>query len=181
MMSNPPQATPWPLHAANSQEFEAFYQQHLPRIYNFFRYRFADNALAEDLTSVTFEKAWKKRGQYRRDLAAFSTWLFTIARNVAVDAMRQTRPQLALEDTPEIPAAESLEEAVQHRHDLRRLDGLLRSLDARESELVALKYGADLNNREIARLTGLSESNVGVILFRTLENLREKWKDQNEG
>jgi RNA polymerase sigma-70 factor (ECF subfamily) len=49
------------------------------------------------------------------------------------------------------------------------------SLSDRERELIALKYGAELNNRLIARLTGLSESNVGSILHRVIGSLREKW------
>ena len=42
-------------------------------------------------------------------------------------------------------------------------------------ELVALKYGAGLTNREIARLMGLGESNVGTILHRTVKELRANW------
>jgi len=41
--------------------------------------------------------------------------------------------------------------------------------------LIALKYGASLNNRQIAELTGLSESNVGTILHRTVGALRAQW------
>lgn len=53
---------------------------------------------------------------------------------------------------------------------------LLLQLEERERELVALKYGAGLTNRDIARLTGLSESNVGVILHRTVRSLRQEWE-----
>jgi len=49
------------------------------------------------------------------------------------------------------------------------------TLPARERELLALKYGAGSNNREIAVVTGLSESNVGTILHRTVQALRERW------
>jgi RNA polymerase sigma-70 factor, ECF subfamily len=66
-------------------DFERLYRAELPGIYNFFRYRVGDGPLAEDLTADTFEKAWRNRNRYRYDLAAFSTWLFTIARRVAQD------------------------------------------------------------------------------------------------
>jgi RNA polymerase sigma-70 factor, ECF subfamily len=49
-------------------------------------------------------------------------------------------------------------------------------LPEREQELIALKYGADLTNREIARLTGLSETNVGSILYRVVRKLRQRWE-----
>ena len=61
------------------------------------------------------------------------------------------------------------------RSNLSRLALLTQSLSDRERELVALKYGAELTNRLIARLTGLSESNVGSILHRVVRSLREKW------
>jgi len=46
--------------------------------------------------------------------------------------------------------------------------------------LISLKYGGGLNNREIASLTGLTESNVGTILHRVVEDLRKQWEDDNE-
>jgi RNA polymerase sigma-70 factor (ECF subfamily) len=53
----------------------------------------------------------------------------------------------------------------------------LTQLEDRNGELVALRYGAGLTNRAIAGLTGLSESNVGVILHRTLKQLRVDWEE----
>ena len=70
---------------AREVDWEAAYQADLPRIYNFFRYRVGDDHVAEDLTAATFEKAWRNRHRYRYDLAAFSTWLFSIARHSAAD------------------------------------------------------------------------------------------------
>ena len=75
--------------AATNANFEELYHAELPRIYNYFCYCVGDNQLAEDLTSVTFEKAWRNRERYRHDLAAFSTWLMSIARRVAGDYYRK--------------------------------------------------------------------------------------------
>jgi RNA polymerase sigma-70 factor (ECF subfamily) len=164
---------------AAEADFEALYREQLPRIYNFFRYRFGDEALAEDLTSATFEKAWRSRERYRRDLSAFGTWLFTIARRLAVDHYRRRRADLPLEAAPP-PDGENVEDSAQRRVDLARLDALLAGQSDRERELVALKYGAGLANREIARLTGMSESNVGVTLYRLVRALRAEW-ETNDG
>ena len=57
----------------------------------------------------------------------------------------------------------------------QRLAALLETLPPRERELIAMKYGADMTNRAIARATGLSESNVGTILHRGVESLRVRW------
>lgn len=158
-------------------DFEELYHEHLPRIYNYFRYRVGDGPQAEDLTSKTFEKAWRNRRRYRRDLAAFSTWLFTIAQRVAVDHYRRQRPQASLDDV-QLSVDENLEDRAQVLADIRRLSVLLPRLADRDRELVALKYGAGLTNRTIAGLTGLSESNVGVILHRALQMLRSEWEEE---
>jgi RNA polymerase sigma-70 factor, ECF subfamily len=156
------------------------YRRELPRILNFFRYRVADGATAEDLTSLTFEKAWRGRMQYRHDAAAFSTWLFAIARNVAVDHYRRHRREVPLEDGIEPFSETTPEDAAVRRSDARRLSALLRELPHRERELMALKYGADVTNRAIAEIMGLTESNVGTILHRTVSTLRARWYEKDE-
>src|SRR5688572_29592941 len=87
---------------AADPNWEAVYTEQLPRVYNFFRYRLGNEAHAEDLTSRTFEKAWTARGRYRRDLAGFSTWLLSIARNVAIDHLRAQCPHLPLEAAEDV-------------------------------------------------------------------------------
>lgn len=159
-------------------DFEAVYQTELPRVYNFFRYRVGDDQVAEDLTAETFEKAWRKREQYRADLASFSTWLFALARRVAADYYRKRRPTSSLEETTVVSDVSPIEDLAQERAEFAQLAQLLARLADRERELVALKYGAGLTNRDIARLTGLSETNVSTILFRVTQQLRAQWKDE---
>jgi RNA polymerase sigma-70 factor (ECF subfamily) len=156
--------------------FEEVYRAELPRIYNYFRYRVGDGPLAEDLTSETFEKAWRNRWRYRRELAAFSTWLFTIARRVGQDHYRKKHDDLPLDRVSEPLTSENLEDLIEQHADFAQLSVLLARLADRERELVALKYGAGLTNRAIARLSGLSESNVGVILHRAVQTLRSEWE-----
>jgi RNA polymerase sigma-70 factor (ECF subfamily) len=171
--------TTWLEAPAQEADFEEVYQQELPRIYNFFRYRFGDDVTAEDLTADTFEKAWRNRERYKRDLSAFSTLLFTIARRVAVDHYRRQRSNAPLDEIIQIPTDENTEDATEQRADLARLSILLSRLADRDRELVSLKYGAGLTNRTIASLTGMTESNVGVILHRTIQSLRSEWEVQS--
>lgn len=162
-------------------DWDAVYRQELPRIYNYFRYRLGDNALAEDLTSATFEKAWRARDKYRRDLAAFSTWLLTIARNAATDHLRAHRPALSFDDLVDHPAPGSPHETYTRSAQLEQLGALLAKLSEHERDLVALKYGADLNNREIAAQLDMSESNVGTSLYRIVGKLRTAWSESERG
>jgi RNA polymerase sigma-70 factor (ECF subfamily) len=156
-------------------DWDGVYAEQLPRVYNFFRYRVGEGPVAEDLTSLTFEKAWRARHRYRKDLASSATWLLVIARRVAVDHYRATRRQVPLEEAEAMASGPTPEEIAEQRSDLERLGRLLAALPGRERELVALKYGARLTNRAIAGLTGLSESNVGTILHRTVQDLRARW------
>lgn len=160
---------------ARVTEWDARFAEALPRVYNFFRYRVGDGPLAEDLTSITFEKAWRGRERYRRDRAAFGTWLFTVARNVVVDHFRSARPSVSLEEVEDLPGGPTPEDLAERRSDEEHLGRLLARRSDRDRELLALKYGAECTNREIARLTGLSESNVGTILHRAVEGLRADW------
>lgn len=156
-------------------DWDVVYAEQLPRVYNFFRYRVGDGPVAEDLTSTTFEKAWRGRNRYRKDLGRFGTWVMAIARNVAVDHYRRRRPEATLEEASAVAAGPTPEDLAEQRSDIERLGGLLETLPARERDLIALKYGAGLTNRDIARLTGLSESNVGTRLHRTVQTLRDRW------
>ena len=161
-----------------SVDWDAIYAAYLPRVYNFFRYRIGPGPQAEDLTAATFEKAWRARQSYRRDLAAFSTWLFTIARHIASDYLRRRAPEVPLDALSEQAGDDTPEEHAAKRADVERLALLLADLDTLQRELLALKYGAGLTNREIAKLVNLSESNVGTILFRLVRELRARWEEK---
>ena len=156
-------------------DWDAVYRQQLPRVYNFFRYRFGSTADAEDLTSRTFEKAWTARARFRRDVAGFSTWLFTIARNVAIDHVRAQRNDAPLEAAAAIAGGTTPEDDASRQSDADRLARLLARLPERDRELLAMKFGADMTNRAIAQATGLSESNVGTIVHRAIAVLRSEW------
>jgi RNA polymerase sigma-70 factor, ECF subfamily len=90
--------------------------------------------------------------------------------------LRARQPNERLDEAAEVPSPDDTPEqqAVQ-QSEAQRLGALLATLTPRERELIAMKYGADLTNRAIARATGLTESNVGTILHRAVESLRERW------
>ena len=158
-------------------DWDAVFAEELPRVYNFFRYRLGDCPDVDDLTSATFEKAWRARQRYRRDLSGFTTWLLAIARNVATDYFRARRPSAPLDEAAHVTASSGTpEEQLARKSDIDRLSQVLARLPERDRELLALKYGAGLTNRAIARVTGLSESNVGTIVHRAVHALRADWR-----
>ncbi len=165
--------------AVTEVDWDAVYTEQLPRVYSFLRLRTGDAALAEELTAQTFEQAWRARARYRHDLGSFSTWLFAIARNAAAAHFRrgQSGREVPLDRIDARPDPRILEEIVERWDDADRLRALLTDLSMRERELIELKYGARLTNRAIAALTGLSESNVGTTLHRTVRRLAVAWEE----
>lgn len=101
-------------------------------------------------------------------------WIFGIARNAALDELRRRRRTAALMTDPEDPAAAAAVsgsgEEAERRATVRTA---LARLDARDRELVALKFHAGLSNAEIAGLLGVSESNAGTKVHRAVTKLRE--------
>jgi RNA polymerase sigma-70 factor, ECF subfamily len=161
---------------AAEPDWDQVYGEQLPRVLNFFRYRLGHTVDVEDLTARTFEKAWRARHRYRRDLAGFSTWLLTIARNVAIDHLRARQRYEPPEVAAAVPSPDyTPEQQAVHQSEAQRLAALLATLEPRQRELIAMKYGAEMTNRAIAHATGLSESNVGTILHRAVETLRGRW------
>src|SRR5213592_403596 len=122
---------------AHATDWDAAFAEQLPRVYNFFRYRVGAGPVAEDLTSITFEKAWRARHRYRRDLGAFTTWLLTIARNVAADHFRRHRSHASLDEARAVAGGEDPAALAVLRSDIERLARLLERLPERERELIA--------------------------------------------
>ena len=132
--------------------------------------------LSRDEELALAQRLERARHRYRRDLSGFSTWLLTIARHVAIDYLRVRRRHEPLEAAAVVPSADHTpEQQAVRQSEAERLADLLATLEPRQRDLIAMKYGADMTNRAIAYATGLSESNVGSILHRAVETLRGRW------
>lgn len=166
------------------ETFAEFYEQYMSKIFRYIRYRVNNVQLTEDLTSATFEKALAGFSKYSSDRAKFSTWIFAIARNVVIDHYRASgrRETMVLEEVTEIPSADSSpEEKLEKKVELQALQLYLAELSEEEREIIQLKFGAELNNRQIAKMLGLSETNIGTRLYRTVRKLRDSFGESKNG
>jgi RNA polymerase sigma-70 factor (ECF subfamily) len=160
--------------------FERAYASELPRVYGYVRYRVGDRDTADDLTSQTFLRALDRLSTFDPGRAPLSAWILGIARNVVRDHLRarrrwgwlplewlgDSRERASSEPTPEQGAIRS----EQGRQLLRALAGL----SERQRDVLGLKFAGGLTNRAIARLTGLGESHVAVIVYRAVGKLRAR-------
>ena len=170
--------------AGIGETFARLYDEFMPKVFRYIHYKVNNEMLTEDLTSSVFEKALVNFAKYSSDKASFSTWIFSIARNVVIDYYRTNgkRQSMPLDKAMETPATDlSPEEEVERKTERECLHLCLAKLSQEEREIIHLKFGAELNNRQIARMLGLSESNVGVKLFRAVRKLRDSFQESWSG
>ena len=154
--------------------FGELYDFYLPRIYGFIFRRVQDSHLAEDLTSMTFQRALEnvRRTDFRND--CFGGWLYRVASNAVVDHARRNRQFLSLgelrdEDEPGDLALDALAAALD-RDQLRRA---LLSLSAGHRELLVMRFYDDLDTDELCAAFGCSRETLAVRLHRALRALRQ--------
>jgi RNA polymerase sigma-70 factor, ECF subfamily len=162
------------------EAFAAIYDHYFPRVFTYIRVRVKDDQTADDLTSQVFERALTKIERYKPEQAPLGAWLFGIARNTVNNHLRseQRRRWLPLDLFGNKPTEDPrIEETVVQNEAQESLWAVLRTLRDQEKELVLLKYVAGLSTREIGQITGLSETNVSVILYRARELLKSRLKE----
>ena len=156
-----------------AESFASLYERTFPRVYAYVASLVRDRPTAEDVTAQAFERAYRKRRTYRVSKGNPEAWVFGIARNAALDELRRRKRRAGLEVEPEDLATPAAEE--QADFSLRRevVRAALAQLSGPERDLVSLKFAGGLSNAEIGSVLGLSESNAGTRLHRTITKLRK--------
>jgi RNA polymerase sigma-70 factor (ECF subfamily) len=158
---------------AEDLAFERLYRSSRDDVYAYVAGLLRDSAAAEEVTAAAFERAYRKRNRFDPERGEPRAWLFGIARNAALDELRRRGRQAEL--TTEPADLESFGSVGGAEDSERRLtvSAALERLEARERELIALKFFAGLANAEIAQVLGIGESNAGTKLHRAMSKLRE--------
>jgi RNA polymerase sigma factor (sigma-70 family) len=160
--------------------FAQQYSAYLARVLNYVRLRVDDEALAQDLTALTFERALT-RIDTLRDEGAFGGWLFRIACNVVTGHYRRRGREVPLEWVEDQPAPDPpAEYGIVRSEELSALRDALSALSAREQEIIRLRFVAGLTNRAIGKAMRLSEGTVAVILYRALRKMRSGLEQEVE-
>ena len=138
----------------------------IKRVYAYAAYRLGDGPDAEDATSETFERALRYRKSYDPRKGEPVAWLLGIAKR-CIDG-GWSNVEFATDDIDSV-APTDLEDETVRRLTISRA---VASLDERDRELIALRYGADLTARQIAELLGARTNAIEVALHRALGRLR---------
>ena len=153
--------------------FDRLYRSSRDDLYAYVASLLRDEAAAEEVTALAFERAYRKRRRFDPERGEPRAWLFGIARNAALDELRRRGRQAELAADPADIDAVGAEESAERSERRLAVAAALERLAAAERELIALKYFAGLTNAEIAEVVGISESNAGTKLHRAMSKLRE--------
>jgi RNA polymerase sigma-70 factor, ECF subfamily len=141
---------------------------------------------ALDLTQEIFIKVYNSLARYRAEFK-FSTWIFKIAHNSAVDHLRRSATrELSLingseNDQFELPVESGIlspEQESERRERRVEIESVIRALPANYRELVILRHSQDLTYEEIVEVTGLPLGTVKNRLFRAREMMRQEFVEK---
>jgi RNA polymerase sigma-70 factor (ECF subfamily) len=153
--------------------------EYLPRVYRFAMRLTGDRQEAEDLVQETFLRAWPRRGRLR-DSAAIRVWLFTIAKNLWTDRLRQKarRPQIVEVVDDDLPSeAAGPEQESSDRDDLRRVLEAVDALPPRQREVLYLSACEGLCMKEIAQVLSITPEAAKASLCEARKRLRQRFKE----
>ena len=165
--------------AAARQDPRVFGDLYLLYAQPIFRYlysRIGNTPEAEDVTTQTFMAAFESFPKYRHD-GHFASWLFSIARNKAMDHFRRQRMEVTLDEAERIPADANLIQQVLETERIAALTKLICALSENEQELIRLRYVAELTFAEIGHLLDKKEDTVKKTLYRLLARLKVQLED----
>jgi RNA polymerase sigma-70 factor (ECF subfamily) len=175
--------------AGDEAAFDYLVQKYRRPMINFM-YRMAHNAAAaEDLAQEVFLRVYRSRGSYQAS-AKFTTWLYRIATNLAVNHARDTRREnpsttLSLDEadeetgtTMDLPdGSPTVEESILRRERLQAIRQKVENLPERQRLAVIMHKYQQMDYKQIGEVLKLSESATKSLLFRAYETLRDQLKE----
>jgi RNA polymerase sigma-70 factor (ECF subfamily) len=173
--------------AGDAQAFERLLARHEKPVWNFLRRYARDKAAAEDLLQEVFLRVVKSAGEWKQS-AKFSTWVYSIARNLCIDQARRAVHRRAdsldapMRDDGEsretlhdrVAAPDRLADAhAADRQAAGRIDAAIAALPDEQREVFLMREVMDLPFAEIAVVVGASEPTVKSRMRYALEKLRD--------
>ncbi|SDC63277.1 sigma-70 family RNA polymerase sigma factor [Ruegeria marina] len=164
------------IEAQDKAAFAELFAHFAPRVKSFLMRSGSNATLAEDCAQDVMATVWHKAHLYDPARATVATWIFTIARNRRIDALRKDRrpepEDLPWGPEPEPPIADVM--ALQQETEMLRV--AIRALPEAQRELIEQAYFGDLSHREIAAQTGLPLGTIKSRIRLALDRLRHAMK-----
>lgn len=139
-----------------------------------------DKGLAEDVAQESFVKAFQQLSKFNGK-SKFSSWLYRIAYNNCVDAIKKEKKHLtATIEEEKIGGIDSYSEGVSAREKAHFIQKALHRLEEEDRAIMTLYYYQSASVAEIAETLGISESNVKIKLHRSRKSLKKVFERNKE-
>lgn len=148
------------------------------RIHGFLRCLVRSDETAEELTQEVLIRIYRKCGHVNSP-ARFESWLFTLARNIAIKEMSRSRyrkessKEISWFDTWIGSENEHPLEKISAEQSALLLREALATLDGKRREIMALRYFSDLSLKEISHVMNIPIGSIGTTITRSLESLKQ--------
>jgi RNA polymerase sigma-70 factor (ECF subfamily) len=175
--------------AGDESGFNYLVEKYHRPIFHFLFRMVRNQAIAEELAQEVFLRVYRSRQSYRAE-AKFTTWLYRIATNLAVNYARDTKHERAVRNvyldapdeqtstTPDVADGEpSVEQNLLHEERMKAIRTQVMALPERQQMAVLMHKYQGMDYREIGAVLKLSESATKSLLFRAYQTLRDKLKD----
>ena len=154
-------------------DIERLFAEHSQRLYAFVAYRTGDPSVAEEIVGDTFERVVRTRRRFDRGKGSEQSWIYTIALNLVTDHQRRSGVERrALDSAGHDDRHDDAGDPLARVADRDELSRALDRLEPDVREVLALRYGADLRLKDIAKVTGRPLSTVHERLQRGLRSLQ---------
>jgi RNA polymerase sigma-70 factor (ECF subfamily) len=158
--------------------FAALFRHFAPRVKGFLMKSGASATLAEECAQDVMAVLWQKAHLFDPARASVATWVFTIARNRRIDALRRAR-RPEPEDLPWGPEPEPDQaEVYEAQQETERLGAALASLPEKQRVLVERAFYGEMSHSELAAETGLPLGTIKSRIRLALDRLRQRLSDE---
>jgi RNA polymerase sigma-70 factor (ECF subfamily) len=160
--------------------FSTLFTRFAPRLKAYLLRRGLDGAVAEELAQEALLIVWRKAAQFDPTRASAAAWMFTIARNLWIDAARRTRVALLEPDPTEQPSAVPAADAILAAEDRgARVRAALAALPAEQANVIRLSFFDDRPHADIERTLGIPLGTVKSRLRLAMSRLRLLLEDES--
>ncbi len=158
----------------DANAFAGLYDHYADRVYGFVKMRLRDARDAEEVAETVFLKAWQALPGYQQRSLPFSAWLFRIARNSVVDAVRRSGREPIVADVAEAEELECgvrVDDAAFARLDAERVREAIAGLTEEQAAVVTMRFLWDLSLKDTAAALERTEGAVKALQHRALRTL----------
>jgi RNA polymerase sigma-70 factor (ECF subfamily) len=166
---------------AKDERFKKIYQKYRKKMYWYIYRKVSKPTRAEDLTADVFLKLYENwENVAERDEDGVLAWLYTVARNTSIDALRKVKTRSGnrnIEDEETDPATKVFENFVEEAMKEERIAKINEAMEVAsdlEREVIALRFEEDLKFNEIAEIIGKKEGATKMMFYRSIKKIRKK-------